>query len=62
VVEVVMTPSDWDDYVSTIWGDGDPSVTPIRSRVLSVPRGTPYLVYGTYDWEPSSTAEPPEDD
>ncbi len=33
------------------------------TRRLSVPEGTPYLVYDiTYDWQPSQTRELPADD
>ena len=61
-VEVVVTPDDWDTYLSVIWGTGDPRVTPFKDAVLATPAEMRYLVYDTYDWWPSHTREPPEDD
>ena len=60
-VEVIVTPHDWDTYLSVIWGTGDPRVTPFKDRVLAMPADMGYLVYDTYDWWPSRTPEPPED-
>ena len=61
-VEVVVTGAEWDDYISTLYGTGDPRATPLKSKVLATPEGVPYLVYDNYDWEPSETRELPEDD
>ena len=61
-VEVVVTSADWDDYISTIYGTGDPGATTLKKKVLAMPDRAHYLVYGTYDWEPSETRELPEDD
>jgi hypothetical protein len=62
-VEVVVSPEEWDDYVSTMYGDGDPTQTGIKDRVLEVPYGVRYLVYdGSYNWTPSETRELPEED
>ena len=62
-VEVVMSPRDWDEYISIMYGDGDPAGTMIRQKLLAVPDGVPYLVYDhTYDWTPSETRELPADD
>jgi hypothetical protein len=64
-VEVVLTPADWDGYISTIFGTGDPRATPLREQVLATPAEVRYLVYDSriYDWEPSPTRElPPEDE
>jgi hypothetical protein len=57
-----MSSADWDDYVSIIYGTGDPRATTLKEEVLATPGGTPYLVYDTYDWVPSETRELPEDD
>ncbi len=59
-VVVVVSPADWDDYVSTIFGSGDPEVTPIRSEIEALPDEHRFLVYDTYDWVPSATAELPD--
>ncbi len=62
-VGVVMSPQDWDTFISTMYGDGDPANTAIKEKVLAVPAGTPYLVYDdTYDWTPSETRTLPADD
>lgn len=61
-VEVVVAPTDWDHYLGTIYGTGDPHATRLKEEVLATPDGTPYLVYDTYDWVPSETPELPEDD
>ncbi|MCR1785079.1 hypothetical protein KVF89_21250 [Nocardioides carbamazepini] len=60
--EIVVTPEEWDDYVSTIYGTGDPSATPIRGRVLDALGHKPYLIYdGTYDWAAGDEPELPAD-
>jgi len=56
-VELVLRPEDWDDFVSTMYGDGDPAGTGIKEKVLATPDGVRYLVYDNYDWEPSGTRE-----
>jgi hypothetical protein len=61
-VEVVVSSADWDGYVSTIYGTGDPRATTLRRDILATPDGVPFLVYDTYGWEPSETRELPEDD
>jgi hypothetical protein len=60
-VEVVMTAADWDDYVSIMFGTGDPRATPLKGEVLATPDRARYLVYDTYDWVPSETRELPPD-
>ena len=62
-VELVMSPKDWEEYASIMYGDGDPAKTPIKQVVTSAPEGVPFLVYtNTYDWAASSTRDLPEDD
>lgn len=62
-VEVVMSPADWDGFVSIMYGTGDPRATPFKRIVLSTPENARYLVYDdTYDWQPARTRELPEDD
>lgn len=61
-VEVVVSSDQWDGYVSTICGTGDPRATPIKRKVIASPDTTRYLVYDdTYDWQPLETRELPED-
>ena len=57
IVEVVVTSADWDDYISTIYGTGDPRATPLKEKVLAARAGARFLVYDTYDWEGSHTRE-----
>ena len=62
-VEVAVTSAEWDGYISTIYGTGDPRATPFKQKVLATPDTVQYLVYDdTYDWQPSETRELPEDD
>ena len=61
-VDLVITPSDWDDYISTIYGTGDPSSTNLKRTVFAIPDEFTYLVYDTYDWVPSSEPVLPDDD
>jgi hypothetical protein len=61
-IEVVMTPDEWDDYTSTIYGTDDPGRTTLKEIVLAMPEGAPYLVYDSYDWTPSGTRDLREDD
>ena len=56
-VEVVVSPADWDDYLSIIFGTDDPAVTPLRATIESLTDEHRFLVYDTYDWVPSPTAD-----
>lgn len=62
-VEVVMSPDDWDEFISIMYGDGDPSKTHIKDVLTTVSEGVPFLVYNnTYDWTASSTRDLPTSD
>ncbi len=61
-VEVVVTSAEWDDYVSTIYGTGDPRATAFKKKLLAMPGEVRFLVYDTYDWEASKTRELPVED
>ncbi len=57
-VEVVVTPTQWDEYASVIHGTTDADDTPFKDAVLHVPPGVPYLVYdGAGGWEHSVCRE-----
>ena len=55
VVEMVVTPEDWDVYVTTVFGTGDAALTPLKEKLLATPENNRFLVYATYDWVPSPT-------
>ena len=58
-----MTSAEWDDYISTMYGTGDPRATPFKHQVLATPDTVRYLVCDdTHDWQPSRTRDVPEDD
>lgn len=61
-VEVGVTSADWGDYMSTVYGTGDPRATPLNKKLLAMPDEMSYLVYDTYDWEPSGTQGLPKAD
>ncbi|WP_322919173.1 hypothetical protein [Nocardioides renjunii] len=61
-VEVVMTPDDWESFISVIWARAEPRDTPFRSKVIGTPADADYLVYDTYDWWPSATRELQEEE
>ena len=62
-VEVVVTSAEWDDYISVVYGTGDPRTTPFKRKVLATPDTARYLVYDdAYDWQPSETRELAETD
>jgi len=54
-VEIRMTPRSWDDFIITMYGTGDPSVTTIEAKVLATPIGKRYLIFDNYDWVPHET-------
>jgi len=62
VVELVISPVDWDDYITSIYGDGDPRATSLKDKIFAMPEATPYLVYDNYGWDASQTPHVPNDD
>jgi hypothetical protein len=62
VVEIVMTPDQWDDLVSIPWGAVDLAADHVRGLVLNQPPDQPYLVYdGCYELLPSDAPDLPVD-
>ena len=61
VVEIVVTSAEWDDYISTMFGTGDPRATPLKQHVLATPDTARFLVYDTYDWQPSESRKSSEE-
>jgi hypothetical protein len=64
-VEIVMTPQEWDDLVSMMWGTDEPAVRDAAQHVcqllLHQPPHHDYLVYSQYVLVPCETAEIPPD-
>jgi hypothetical protein len=54
-LEIVMTPEEWADMVSIVWGDVRDALSDVRLTALSVADGVRFLVYGDYRLEPSLT-------
>ena len=61
VVEIVMTPDEWDDLVGMMWGAPEAAAQHVRQLVLDQPRDQRYLVYSLYQLEPCGTPEIPVD-
>ena len=61
VVEIVMTPDEWDDLVSISWGRLDSAVQHVRQFVLDQHKDLRYLVYEQYRLVRSRTSSIPRD-
>ena len=62
VVEVVMTPDEWDDLVSIPWGQAvEAAAQHVRQLVLDQPREQRFLVYGQYELVPCDRPNLPVD-
>ncbi|GAB2863575.1 hypothetical protein [Nocardioides pacificus] len=55
VVEIVMTPEEWDELVSISWVELEAATQHVREIVGIQPPGQRYLVYDTYDLSPCDT-------
>lgn len=59
-VEIVMTEDDWSDLARVIYGSFDGAAEHLRRALAAAEaEDAPYLVYYTYDLEPSRTPESP---
>ena len=61
VVEIVMTPEEWDDLVSISWGACEPAARHVYQLVMDQPRDSRYLVYSQYQMVQSHTSTLPVD-
>jgi hypothetical protein len=61
LVEIVMTPDEWDDMAAVAWGDFDDAVQKVRKTVLGLGSRERFLVYRDYDLHPSATPDLPAD-
>lgn len=49
VVEILMTPDEWDDMVTVPWGDFDSAAREVRKTVLGLRDHERFLVYAQYE-------------
>ncbi len=62
-VSIVMTPLQWDHYVSIPWGEFQAAAESVARALAELPSGTGYLVYDAYELHPSpERAYRPADD
>lgn len=61
VVEIVMTPDEWDDLVSIMWGSVELAAEHVRELVLAQPSDQRYLVYNLYRLVPCDAPALPVD-
>ncbi|CAI9403981.1 hypothetical protein HIDPHFAB_04088 [Nocardioides sp. T2.26MG-1] len=61
VVEIVMTPDEWDDLVSITWGSVELAAHHVRELVLEQPSDRRYLVYDLYRLVPCDAPALPVD-
>lgn len=62
-VIIIMSPDEWSDLYSTIWGNFDDAALQIKESLETLPAEHPFLIYRTYELHPSKTeriAEDPE--
>jgi hypothetical protein len=60
-IEIVMTEAEWDDLVSIPYGSFSGAATHVLHMVgRAQVEDAPYLVYGTYELQPSATPDSPE--
>ena len=62
-VLIVMTPDEWDDMASVMWGNYDDAVADVKRTLLALRPEEGFAVYSDYRLEPSTAAalpEPPE--
>ena len=59
VVEILMTPHEWDDMVTIPWGDFDSAAQEVQKAVLRLPSQERFLIYRDYELVPSATPSLP---
>jgi hypothetical protein len=60
-VTILMTPDQWDDMASVMWGNFDDAAQAVRRSLLTLRGKDRYLVFGDYALNPSPTTEWPAD-
>jgi hypothetical protein len=61
VVEIVMTPDEWDDMAAVARGDFDDAVQKVKTTVLGLRSHERFLVYEDYDLHVSAGPDLPVD-
>lgn len=61
IVEIVMTPDEWEDLVSIMWGSVQLAAQHVRELVLEQPSDRRYLVYNLYRLVPCDAPALPVD-
>ena len=61
VVDIVMTPEQWEDMAGGVWGSFEGAARELRQAVLSASDNDRFLVFDTYELRPSPTETLPVD-
>jgi hypothetical protein len=61
VVDILMTPGEWDEMVTIPWGDFDSAAQAVRTAILALRHHERFLVYGQYELVPSASPDLPVD-
>lgn len=61
-VVIVMTPDEWEDMWSVMWGDFGAALDDVRSTLASLRSGENHAVFRQYRLEPSADRTLPDDD
>lgn len=61
LVEILMTRDEWDDMVTTPWGNFDDAAREVREAVLGLRGNERFLIFGDYELVPSATRTLPID-
>lgn len=60
-VDIVMSPSDWDEWSSTVSGSFETAFEAVKRAVVEMGGSHPFLVHDLYELEPSMTETLPPD-
>jgi hypothetical protein len=58
---IVMTPDEWDEMATVMWGDFDDAVADVKRTLGRLRRGERFAVYEQYRLEPSCEPTLPQD-
>lgn len=60
-VDIVMSPSDWDDWSSTVSGSFETASEEVKQAVVAMGGSHPFLIHDLYELQPSMTETLPPD-